>query len=140
MNVIHRVPLLFVACSGFAMAPGCHPAFAAENARTVSPSVDIEVEDKTPGAGAHTARFNVSLANGNGDINASDGDAKYALSAHSISTSEPKLGLKVKRADRTPSADFEVTAAIPQQPGGRILVARIDRADGHATTIVAQAR
>lgn len=107
----------------------------------VGPSVEIEVEDRAPGGGApHSARFNVSLANGNADINAADGDARYALSAHTISASEPKLGLRVKRTERSASADIEISAAIPQQPGGRIVVARIDRADGHITTIVAQAR
>lgn len=107
----------------------------------VGPSVEIEVEDRAPGGAAgHTARFNVSLSNGHADINAADGEARYALSAQSFTTNEAKLGLKVKRTERTPSADIEVSAAIPQQPGGRILVARIDRADGHVTTIVAQAR
>lgn len=105
------------------------------------PSVEIEVEDRAPGGGApHSARFVMSLANGNADINATDGDAKYALSAHVISTSEPKLGLKVKRTDSSPAYGIEVSAAIPQQPGGRLVVARIDRADGHVTTILAQAR
>ena len=107
----------------------------------VGPSVEIEVDDRAPGGGAaHSARFNMSLTNGNADINATDGDAKYALSVHSISTSEPKLGLKVKRIESSPTYGIEVSAAIPQQTGGRIVVARIDRADGHVTTIVAQAR
>lgn len=107
----------------------------------VGPSVAIEVEDRAPGGGAaHVARFDVSLSNGNADITAADGDARYALSAHSFTTNEAKLGLKVKRTERSPSADIEISAAIPQQPGGRILVARIDRADGHVTTIIAQAR
>lgn len=142
MNIAHRLPLLFVACAGFFAAPACHSSvFAAETPRALSPSVDIEVEDRSPAASSiHTAKFNVSLSNGHGDINVADGDARYALSAQTITTSEPKLGLKVKRSDRVPNADLEVSAAIPQQPGGRILVARIDRADGHVTTIVAQAR
>ena len=110
----------------------------------VGPSVEIEVEDRAPGgAAAHTARFNVSLSNGHADITAADGDARYAVSAQAFSdppANAPKLGLKLKRTERAPSADIEVSAAIPQQPGGRIVVARVDRADGHVTTIVAQAR
>jgi hypothetical protein len=110
----------------------------------LGPSVEIEVEDRGPGGGSpHTARFNVSLSNGHADINAADGEARYAVSAQTFlaaPTNDPKLGLKVKRSERDPSADIEVSAAIPQQAGGRIVVARIDRADGHVTTIVAQAR
>jgi hypothetical protein len=144
MNISHRLPLAFIACSGFLAAPACHSAHAAEPAKMVGPSVEIEVEDRAPGGAApHTARFNVSLSNGNADITAADGDARYALSAHAFTappTNDPKLGLKVKRTERAPAADIEVSAAIPQQPGGRIVVARVDRADGHVTTIVAQAR
>lgn len=137
MTIVHRLPLLFVACAGFFAAPACHSAFAADTPRTVTPSIDIEVEDRAPGNAAHTARFNVSLLNGHGDINASDGDSKYALSAHTIS--EQKLGLKVKRSDRSPSTEIEVDGAISAQPGERIVVARIDRADGHTTTVLARA-
>jgi hypothetical protein len=140
MNISHRLPLALVATAGFLAAPACHSAHAAETPKMIGPSVEIEVEDRAPAGGAaHTARFNVSLSNGNADINAADGEARYALSAHSFTTNEAKLGLKVKRTERSPSADIEVSAAIPQQTAGRILVARIDRADGHVTTIVAQA-
>ena len=138
---LHRLPLLLVACAGFIAAPACQTsAHAAETPKIVGPSVEIEIEDRPPGGGTvHSARFSVLLSNGNGDINATDGDARYAVSVHTITTSEPKLGLKVKRVESSPSLGIEVSAAIPQQPGGRILVARMDRADGHVTTIVAQA-
>jgi hypothetical protein len=141
MTIAHRLPLLTIACAGFFAAPACHSsAHAADTPKMIGPSVEIEIEDRPPGgAAAHSARFNVLLTNGNADINATDGDARYALSAHTITTSDPKLGLKVKRVESAPSLGLEVSAAIPQQPGGRILVARIDRADGHVTTIVAQA-
>jgi hypothetical protein len=141
MNIAHRLPLAVIASAGFFGAPACHSAHAAETPKMVGPSVEIEIEDRSPGGGpAHSARFNMLLANGNADINATDGDAKYALSVHTITTSDPKLGLKVKRVESSPSLGIEVSAAIPQQAGGRIVVARIDRADGHVTTIVAQAR
>jgi hypothetical protein len=145
MNIAHRLPLAVIASAGFFGAPACHSAHAAETAKMPTPSIDIEVEDRAPGGGApHTARFNVSLSNGHADITAADGDAHYALSAQAFTSppanNEPKVGLKVKRTERAASADIEVSAAIPQQPGGRILVARIDRADGHVTTIVAQSR
>jgi hypothetical protein len=139
----NRLPLFIVACAGVFCAPACHSsfAFAADPPRALSPSIDIEVEDRAPAPGTtHTAKFNVSLSNGHGDINVSDGDARYALSANTMSTTEPKLSLKIKRSDRSSEGDLEVAAAIPQQPNGRILLARIDRADGHITSIVAQAR
>jgi hypothetical protein len=140
MNIAHRLPLLLIASVGALAAPACHSARAAETAKMVGPSVEIEVEDRAPGGAApHSARFNVSLSNGHADINAADGDARYAVSAQAFTTTEPKLGLKVKRTERSPSADIEVSAAIAQQPSGRVVVARIDRADGHVTTIVAQA-
>jgi hypothetical protein len=140
MNIAHRLPFALIAGATFA-APACHSARAAETPKMVGPSVEIEIEDRSPGGGSpHSARFNVLLSSGNADINATDGDARYALSAHTITTSEPKLGLKVKRVESSPSLGLEVSAAIPQAPGGRIVVARIDRADGHVTTIIAQAR
>lgn len=145
MNNLHRLPLLVIACAGVFGVPACQSslAFAADTPRPQTPSIDIEIEDRSPSAGStHTAKFNVALTNGMGDINTADGDTRYHLNAHTISASDPKLAVNVKRADSRPGAppELEVSAAIPQQPSGRILVARIDRADGHVTTIVAQAR
>lgn len=141
MNVFHRLSFALVASAGGLAVPACQHARAAEAPKMIGPSVQIEVEDRAPGGGhAHSARFDVSLSNGFADIDASDGDAHYAISANVVSSSEPKVGLKVKRTERSPSADIAISAAIPQQPGARIVVARIDRADGHVTTILAQAR
>ena len=139
MNIAHRLPLSLASCFAVFVAPACHSAFAAETPKTLSPSIDIEVEDKSPGNAPHIARFNVSLLNGNGDIHASDGDSRYALSAHTITATEPKLALDVKRSDRSPSTEIAVSAAIPAAAGERIVVARIDRADGHTTTVLARA-
>lgn len=141
MPSLHALPFLLLGAVAFSGFAACHhSAFAAETPRTLSPSVDIEVEDRAPGAAGHVARFNVSLSNGNADVTAADGDAKYAVGVHTITGAEPKLALRVKRSDRTPSADIEVSAAIPQQPGGQIVLARVDRSDGRTTTIVARAR
>jgi hypothetical protein len=141
MNLSHRLALLFFAGAGFLTTAACRSSFAfgAETPRMLSPSVDIEVEDKAPSSTAHTARFNVALSNGYAELDAIDGEARYALSVHTLSTTEPKLGLRVKRNDHTPGSEIGVSVAIPQQPGGRIVVARIDRADGHVTTVIAQA-
>jgi hypothetical protein len=142
MTLVHRLPVLFFACAGFSAAPACHSASAAETPRMLSPSVDVEVEDKVPGSAAHTAHFNMSLSNGKADLNAADGEARYGLSVHTFSMTEGKLGLRlaVKRRDRSPATELDVSAAIPEQPSGRIVVARIDRADGYTTTVIAQAR
>jgi hypothetical protein len=139
MTIVPRLPILLASCAAF-FVPACHSAFAAETPKTLSPSIDIEVEDKGPAGAPHTARFNVSLVNGSGDLNASDGDAQYGISAHSISGSEPRLAaVKLKRTDRSPSAEIYVAAAIPAAPGERIVVARIDRGDGRTTTVLARA-
>jgi hypothetical protein len=73
-------------------------------------------------------------------VTAADGNAKYALAVLTIADAEPKLAVKVKRSHRAPNADIEVSAAIPKEPGGQIVLARVDRADGSTTTIVARAR
>lgn len=137
MPISHRfLPLVFT--MGAVVA--CHSAHAAETPRVSSPSVDVEVEDRSPGAQPHLARFNVSLANGRGEITATDGDAKYALEAFIMRDAEPRMALKVKRTDRAVSSDFEVSGAIPPQAGARVVVAQINRADGRTTTIIAQPR
>lgn len=136
MTFIHRlVPL--VAFGGFA---ACHAAHAAELPRMPSPSVDIEVEDRAAGGLAHVARFRVSVANGHGEITAYDGDAKYAIAARTISAPEPQVTLEIKRSDRSVAAEIDIHGAIPQKAGSRVLLARVDRADGRSTTVLAQAR
>lgn len=141
MPFIHRIGFVTLIAAGITSCHALSPALAADSPKMLTPSVDIEVEDRAaPGATAHLARFNVSLLDGHGEVNAYDGDAKYAVSCQSITIADPKLQLNVKRHDRLINAEFEIHGAIPQTPGARVVLGQIDRADGRSTTVIARAR
>lgn len=137
MFPVLRPVFVFAALAGFV---ACHSAHAAEPVHAASPAVEIEVEDRAPGGPAHVARFGVSVTSGSGELLAHDGDAKYAVEARAVDDADPKLALRIHRHDRGVSAEIDVQAAIPKKPGGRVVLARIDRADGRTTTVTAQAR
>jgi hypothetical protein len=130
-----RARFVVVACAVASFA-ACH-ARAADAPRTVTPSIDLEIEDRGSDKASHVARFSLSLADGRGSLNASDGDARYAIEAKALSTTEPRLVLKLDRHTHA-GGDVAVDASIPQRAGPRVLIAKIDRADGSSTSIVAQ--
>jgi hypothetical protein len=46
----------------------------------------------------------------------------------------------LERAEPARGGDLDLTSAIPQHAGPRVLVAKVDRADGHLASVVAQVR
>lgn len=129
---------LFAAIGPFV---ACHVARAAEPPKTVSPTVDIEVEDRGPDKTAHVAKFSLSVVDGRAGLKSRDGDLVYDLGVHVSSGAEtPHYSLVVKRADRGAGADIDLVSALPQHAGPRVLVGRIERADGRLTTVAAQVR
>jgi len=143
MPFIHRIGFVTLVAAGVTSCHALSPALAADSPKLLTPSVDIEVEDKGPSGPSHLARFNVSLLDGHGEITAYDGDGKYAFACQSLTTAEPKVQLNLKRQvfhDRTVTSEFDIHGAIPQAPGVKVILAQIDRADGRSTTIIARAR
>src|SRR5512143_3852627 len=59
-----------------------------------SPRVDVEVEERAPDKSVHVAKLGMLLTDGHGKVSAKDGDARYELSAHTVSQqAEPRLML-----------------------------------------------
>ncbi|HEY8076861.1 MAG TPA: hypothetical protein VIF62_22195 [Labilithrix sp.] len=124
----------FAAASLFA----CHDARAADPPRAITPSVDIEIEDRSADTPPHTARLTMILVDGRAEIRAKDGDSLYELRARETGNADPRLELVVKRDERGSAGALDVTAVIPEKPAGRVLVARLERPGGHSTAVVAQ--
>ncbi len=124
-----------------ALAPSaCHSALAADSPKSVTPTLDVEIEDRAPDKSAHTARFALSMVDGRAQLNARDGDAKYEIGAHAQEGTDAHFSLVLKRGDHGKDGDLDLTSAIPQHAGPRMLIAKIDRADGHSTSVVVQVR
>lgn len=137
MRSLTAFAFVLVAAAPFA---ACHSARAADAAHLVSPSVDLEIEDRGPDLPSHTAKLTLVIVDGHAELKASDGDAKYELKAHATKTADPRLELVVKRDERGAAGALDVEATIPDKPGGRVLVARVDRPAGRSTVVVAQVR
>ncbi|MEA2748559.1 MAG: hypothetical protein QOI41_2702 [Myxococcales bacterium] len=122
-----------------ALAPSaCHSALAADTPKSVTPTVDVEIEDRAPDKSTHAARFSLSVVDGRAQIGARDGDAKYDIGIHAQPSAEGQYSLILKRGDHGKDGDLDLTSSVPQHAGPRVLVAKIDRADGHVTSVVAQ--
>jgi hypothetical protein len=116
----------------------CHTALAADPPRAVSPSIDLEIEDRGPDLPAHTAKITLVLVDGHADLKTHDSECSYELKAHSTKDADPRLQLAVRRDERGAAGGLDVVASIPEKPGGRILVARVDRPAGRTTLVIAQ--
>lgn len=125
-------------CSVFTTFAACH-ARAADTPRSVTPTVDLEIEDRGADKSVHVTRFSLSLVNGHAKLSANDGDAKYYVEAEALPATEPRFAIKLDRHAHA-AGEVGVTASIPQRQGPRILVAKVDRDDGRMTTVVAQVR
>jgi hypothetical protein len=133
--------LALVVLSLAALVPvACHSAHAAEPAHAMTPTIDVEVEDRAPDKSSHTARFSLSIIDGHAQLKARDGEARYDLSAHASPSVAPHFSVNLKRSDATGVGDLDVASAVPLAPGHRVIVAKIERADGRSTSVVAQVR
>jgi hypothetical protein len=134
--VSYKLALLVLACGALGPFAACHAAHAADPPRALTPTVDIEVEDRAPDKSSHVARFSLSLIDGRAQVNTRDSTAKYELGVHTINSPERSYSLVLKRAGGI--GEIDLSSAIPQNAGPRVILARIDRADGHLTSVVAQ--
>lgn len=134
--------LALVILAGAALGPfaACHNAHAEGPApRAMTPSIDLEIEDRAPDKSTHTARFTLSMIDGRAQLKAHDGDAHYAVDLHTPGpATQPNFSLSLKRGGG--SGDIDLSSAIPQHGGGRMVIAKIDRADGRFTSVTAQVR
>ena len=139
MSFSRKLVLVSVSLGALVLLPSaCHPAHAADAARAMTPTIDVEVEDRAADKSTHVMRFSLSVIDGHAQLKTRDGEAKYDLVAHSSPSTTPHFALSLKRSDTAAAGDIELSSAIPLAPGQRVLVAKIDRADGRFTTIVAQ--
>lgn len=137
--VSQKFALFALACTALGPFAACHVAHAADPPRAMTPSIDIEVEDRAADKSVHTARFTLSMIDGRAQLKAHDGDAHYAVDLHTPGpAAQPSFALSLKRGGG--SGDIDLASAIPQHGGGRVVVAKIDRADGRFTSVIAQVR
>jgi len=140
MRFVSQKPALFVlACAALGPFAACHVAHAEGPTRATTPSIDLEIEDRAPDKSIHTARFTLSMIDGRAQLKAHDGDAHYAVDLHTPGpATQPNFSLSLKRGGG--SGDIDLSSAIPQHGGGRMVIAKIDRADGRFTSVIAQVR
>ncbi|MBX3185561.1 MAG: hypothetical protein KF819_01045 [Labilithrix sp.] len=134
MQKLARVILFCAALGPFA---ACH-ARAADPPRAITPTVDVEIEDRAADKSVRTTRFALVLVDGRAKVATDDSDAKYSVEAHALREAEPSFALKLARHAHDHSGEIAVDASIPQRAGPRVLVAKIDRADGRTTVVSAQ--
>lgn len=131
--------LALVSLSLAALAPSaCQSARAADPARAMTPTIDVEVHDRAPDKSSNVVRFSLSIIDGHAQLKARDGSTKYDLSAHASPSVTPHFSLNVKRSGSAAAGDIDLSSAVPLNAGPRLVVAKIDRADGRFTTVVAQ--
>jgi hypothetical protein len=81
----------------------------------------------------------VLLVDGHAKMAGRDGETRYEFNANveSPQAQDARLALQIVR-DQGTGRDLIVEARIASRPSGRVLVARIDRADGRTTTVTAE--
>jgi hypothetical protein len=144
-SFLRCLPILALLAAPF---PACHanaaPPSSAPLPTVNAPVVDIEVEDRSTqdkSAPPHIAKLTLVLVDHHVKVAARDGDAKYELSAHMMSTSgpaaDPHVGINLQRGQADRAFDLSLESSIAAKPG-RVVVAKVDRADGRTTTVTAQ--
>jgi hypothetical protein len=133
---IHRVlPAVVFSLVAFT---ACH-ARAADVPRAVSPSIEIEIDDRDAGKTLHVAKLAVGFVNGHAKLKTQDVDAQYDLEAE-YHAADPHIQISLRRSPRDNKVlELDVKSSIAAQAAGsaRVVVARVDRADGQTTTVTA---
>ena len=132
--------LALLAITAAAMSPflACHSAQAADSPRAISPTIEIEVEDREADKSSRTARFSLTMLEGHAQIATRDGQTKYDVEAHTTGSNDPHFRVTLKRADG--NGGLDISSSIPLRAGPRVLLAKLDRASGQLTSVVAQVR
>lgn len=138
--VSQKLALLVLASVSLGPFAACHALAAPDAPRALTPTIDIDVEDRRPDKTSHVAHFSMSILDGKALMTARDGDAHYEIDTRALPNTDPSFTIKLKRSAPMNAGDFDLIAAIPQKAGARVLVAKIDRVDGQMTSVVAQVR
>jgi hypothetical protein len=117
----------------------CH-ARAADAPRPTTPSMEVDVDDHGPDKSAHTAKLTIGFVNGEAKMTTSDSEAHYEVEAKTVRAPDSYIQLSLHRSHTDRSLDLEIRGSIAAQPNGRVVVARVDRADGRTTTVTALVR
>ena len=136
--VSQKLALLTLACGALGPFAACHTAHAADPPRPLTPTVEIEIDDRAPDKSSHVARFSLSIIDGRAQVSSRDSNAKYELGVNAKGPAEQYYQVFLKRAGGI--GEIDLSSAIPQNAGPRVVIAKIDRADGHLTSVVAQVR
>ena len=140
-SLLRCLPILALLAAPF---PACHAnAAPASSLPTINaPVVDIEVEDRSAqDKSSHVAKLTLVLVDHHVKVAARDGDAKYELAAHMMATAgpsaDPHVAINLQRGQADRAFDLSLESSIAAKPG-RVVVAKVDRADGRTTTVTAQ--
>lgn len=139
MRIFPRLALVPLALVAFAACQAA--AHAADPPRAATPTMDLEIEDRGADKSVHTARFSLGLVNGNADVKSSDGDARYAVKTHRTTTDGAAYAISIDRSDaKGTGAELNLFSAVTLPPHTRVLVAKVERADGRVTSVTALIR
>lgn len=132
--------LALLAISAAAISPflACRSAQAADAPLAITPTIEIEVEDRDADKSSRTARFSLTMLEGHAQIATRDGQTKYDVEAHTTGPTDPHFRVTLKRADG--NGGLDISSSIPLRAGPRVLLAKLDRASGQLTSVVAQVR
>jgi hypothetical protein len=138
--VSQKFALFLLASTALGPFAACHALAAPDAPRALTPTIDIDVEDRGPDESSHVARFSMSILDGKAVMTARDGEAHYEIDTRALTATDPSFTIKLRRSEPKNAGDIDLIAGIPQKAGTRVLVAKIERADGHLTSVVAQVR
>lgn len=118
----------------------------AQLARSTTPAtsreISVEVVDVAPGRPRRVERFTIPvLERGSSKVQSRVGNTEYEIGVRQEGDeADAPLGFDVSRSERGPiatSSEAKVRASLRIKPGQRATIARISRADGSRTEVVA---
>jgi hypothetical protein len=101
--------------------------------------MEVEIDDRGPDKAEHVAKLVVGFVNGQAKMSSADGDGRYDLEASTVRDREDTyVQLALHRGHGERALELEVRASIPTATSGRVIIARIERADGRSTVVSAR--
>lgn len=129
-----RAAAVIVLCLATATACQAH----AETPRPAQPSLELEIDDRGPDKADHVSRVMVGFINGQAKIETADGPARYEVEATTIQNPSPFIQLVLKRSHSDRSRELNVRTAVVLKGNERVMVTKVDGADGQSTTVTAR--
>jgi hypothetical protein len=110
----------------------------AETPHAVQPSLEVEIDDRGPDKSDHVSRVVLGFVNGEAKIETTDGPARYEVEAKSVRDPAPIVQLGLRRSQSDRSRDLNVRTSFVLKGNERVMVTKVDGADGHSTTVTAR--